>query len=44
MEIFNLNGDEWNEETHHEGFAFKDWRIRTPAGRDWSSSAPKLDS
>ena len=24
MEIFNLYGDEWNEETEHEGFAFKD--------------------
>jgi hypothetical protein len=20
MAIFNLNGDEWNEETEHEGF------------------------
>jgi hypothetical protein len=26
MAIFNLNGDEWNEETEHEGFAF------SPAG------------
>ena len=24
MEIFNLYGDEWNETTEHEGFAFKD--------------------
>ena len=24
MEIFNLFGDEWNETTEHEGFAFKD--------------------
>jgi uncharacterized cupin superfamily protein len=24
VEIFNLYGDEWNEETEHEGFAFKD--------------------
>jgi uncharacterized cupin superfamily protein len=24
MEIFNLLGDEWNETTEHEGYAFKD--------------------
>ena len=24
MEIFNLFGDEWNETTEHQGFAFKD--------------------
>lgn len=24
MEIFNLHGNEWDEETEHKGFAFKD--------------------
>jgi uncharacterized cupin superfamily protein len=24
VKIFNLNGDEWNEVTEHEGYAFKD--------------------
>ena len=24
MDVFNLNGDEWNDEVEHAGFAFKD--------------------
>ena len=32
MEIFNLYGDEWNEETEHAGFAFKDAWVGAKVG------------
>jgi uncharacterized cupin superfamily protein len=34
MAIFNLNGDEWNEETEHEGFAFKDCWVGARIGSE----------
>ena len=34
VEIFNLFGDEWNETTEHEGFAFKDSWVGARIGAD----------
>ena len=34
MEIYNLYGDEWNETTEHEGFAFKDGWVGARIGAE----------
>lgn len=34
MEIFNLHGDEWNDEVEHEGFAFKDAHVGARIGAE----------
>jgi hypothetical protein len=38
MAIFNLNGDEWNEETEDEGFAFSRVALLTAERRDNGSA------
>jgi uncharacterized cupin superfamily protein len=34
VEIFNLYGDEWNDEVEHEGFAFKDGWVGAKIGAE----------
>ena len=34
MKIYNLYGDEWNETTEHEGFAFKDGWVGAKLGSE----------
>jgi uncharacterized cupin superfamily protein len=34
MEIFNLSGDDWNEENEHEDFAFKDCWVGARIGAE----------
>ena len=34
MKIYNLYGDEWNETTEHEGFAFKDGWVGARIGAE----------
>ena len=34
MEVFNLHGDEWNEEVEHEGFSFKDAHVGARIGSE----------
>ena len=34
MEIFNLQGDEWNDEVEHEDFSFKDAYVGARIGAE----------
>ena len=34
MAVFNLHGDEWNEEVEHEGFQFKDAHVGARIGAE----------
>jgi uncharacterized cupin superfamily protein len=34
MEIYNLHGEEWNDEVEHEGFAFKDGYVGPKIGAE----------